>query len=839
MDSETIELVPSDGDKILISSSTFNKIRNEQLESIMERGKNSRILKLPYPTVVVARMVNYLSTDDPQLKSLDSGFQLYDLSKKYSIKILNRKCEKFIIDRLSMKNVCAIHDFACKMNLSQIQHRCRKIFDTYWTEIFEGDDFKSCETTTIDRLVSRPLYTSMDEVDIFLAVYKWMKEKCKREMGTSFVQINENAKKQKYREELQPFLEKIRFLAMSKQELINKVFKLNLFTEEEEKSILVCKETKNFSDYPSYLSKNSNDRCRSKYSNYALLFEFKHIKESPRVTAESKKPFTYFTTEIFVREDCFVTNLNLPITLNSKYIPMHIYGYINSVESGVFHLESFCNSLGKVELVEPIFFGKSSTCRLCAVFAHDHWLLHNINLPLRSAETFATPEQSEGVLFEEKLIKDGIIEEESDNFYFLLYLISSSEIRIQNKKQEEIIISEAQLNKVMNRNFELLIKYCENSKVLFMPYQIETIRQFVTYVQTDDPGLAFITHAFDLYHLSLRYELDDLRKKCRSFIIRKINLHTVCAIHDFAREISDVFITYYCWLAFDQLGERLFTTVDFMCCKITTIDRLVSRAIYESVSEFRLLQAVYQWSIEEVKRKQGADVFYSMNEESERNAIRSVMEPFIGKFRFLAMNEDELQSCVVTMNLLSELEKIHIWHTFKTGNYYFYPSYFSRETKTRSGLNYRNLFSYVNKDPSMVANRKVKGYIHFSSEVVVMEDCYVTALRFPMMLGERFPMFVYAYINNLDNEYFSFHTVCNAQGVANLQTKLYLDKHWSIRFFAFFYLAENVQPDIEFLPQLSYFMSDEGTDARKFEDKFLIGDRNLMNNIYFSVDLYF
>ncbi|XP_023211854.1 BTB/POZ domain-containing protein 6-like [Centruroides sculpturatus] len=248
MDSEKIELVSSDRGKIIISLSTFNKIRNEQLESIMEGGKKSRILKLPYPTEVVARVVNYLRTDDPQLKSLNNSFQLYDLSRKYSIKILSRKCEKFIIDQLNMKNVCAIHDFACKMDLSQIQHRCWKIFDTYWTEIFEGDDFKSCETTTIHRLVSRPLYTSMSEVDIFLAVYNWIEEKCKREMGTSFVQMDENAKKKKYREELEPFLEKIRFLAMNKQELINKIFKLNLFTEEEEKFILVCKETKNFSD---------------------------------------------------------------------------------------------------------------------------------------------------------------------------------------------------------------------------------------------------------------------------------------------------------------------------------------------------------------------------------------------------------------------------------------------------------------------------------------------------------------------------------------------------------------------------------------------------------------
>ncbi|XP_023211670.1 uncharacterized protein LOC111614529 [Centruroides sculpturatus] len=368
-----------------------------------------------------------------------------------------------------------------------------------------------------------------------------------------------------------------------------------------------------------------------------------------------------------------------------------------------------------------------------------------------------------------------------------------------------------------------------------MPFPIEIIRQFVTYVQTDDPGLTSITHAFDLYYLSLRYELDDLRKKCRSFIIRKIKLDTVCAIHDFACEIGDLFIIYFCWVAFDQYGGKLFTTVDFMCCKIATIDRLLSRAIYESVSELRLLGAVYQWSIE-VKRILGAYNFNSINEESKRIVIRNVMKPFIRKVRFLAINEDELRSCVFTMNLLNEVEKSHIWRAFKTVNYSFYPSYFSRETNTRSGMIYCSLFSYINRGNP---NGEMKGCIYFSSEVVVKEDCFVTALRFPVKLGESFPMCVNAYINNLDNEYFTFETVCNKDGVANLLTKLYLEKYWSIRFFAFFYRGEYVQPHIDFSPELSNFVSDGGTDTRKFEDKILIGDRNLMNNIYFSVDLYF
>ncbi|XP_023237430.1 uncharacterized protein LOC111636414 [Centruroides sculpturatus] len=418
--------------------------------------------------------------------------------------------------------------------------------------------------------------------------------------------------------------------------------------------------------------------------------------------------------------------------------------------------------------------------------------------------------------------------------------ISSSKIRIQNKENEEIIISEAQLNKVLNRQLKHHIIYFENSKVLLMPYPIQIIRQFVTYLQTDDPELTCFTHAFHLYHLSSRYELENLRNKCKSFIIQEMNLHNVCSIHDFARKIGDLLITYYCWQVFDEHGERLFTTIDFKCCKIATIDRLLSRAIYESVSELLLLGAVYQWSIEEVKRKLGAHNFHSMRKGSKRNAIRNVMKPFIGKVRFLAMNEDELQSCVFTMNLLSEVEKSHIWHAFKTGNYSFYPSYFSRETKTRSRINYFSLFLYINRgDPFMVANREMKDYIYFSSEVVVREDCYVTTLRFPLKLGESFPMYVYAYINSLDNGQFSFDTVCNSEGVAYLETYFYLEKSWSIRLFAFFYRAENVQPDIEFSPELSYFVSDEGTDARKFEDKFLTCDRILVNNIYFSVDLYF
>ncbi|XP_067141465.1 uncharacterized protein [Centruroides vittatus] len=422
MGSQRIELLSSDGGKIFISESTFDKIRNEQLEFIIERGISSRILKFPYPTEVVARVVNYLDKADPQIISLSNGFQLYDLSKSYGIKMLSTICEKYVIDQLCEKNVCEIHDFACKMYLTQIQRRCWEIFDTYWPEIFQGEDFKSCGIATIYRLVSRPLYTSMDEVDICLAVYKWVEEKTKRKMGTSFVEMDETARKLKYREEMRPFLERIRFLAMNKEKLINKIFKLGLFSREEEISILLCKEMKNFSNYPSDFSKITNDRCMSKYSNYSSLFDFKHKNEFPRVSTDRKKPFTYFSTEVFVREDCFVTNLNLPITLNSKYIPVHIYGYVNSLENGLFHLESFCNSLGKVQLVEAIFVGKNSTCRLSAVFGHEHWLDHKINLFLPSAETFATPEHSEEAIFEQKLIEEGIIKKESDNFYFPVYL---------------------------------------------------------------------------------------------------------------------------------------------------------------------------------------------------------------------------------------------------------------------------------------------------------------------------------------------------------------------------------------------------------------------------------
>ncbi|XP_067123248.1 uncharacterized protein [Centruroides vittatus] len=417
---------------------------------------------------------------------------------------------------------------------------------------------------------------------------------------------------------------------------------------------------------------------------------------------------------------------------------------------------------------------------------------------------------------------------------------TSSEIQIKNEKEEEIIISEVQLKKVLNRHLELLITHFENSKVLFMPFTMETLKHFVTYVQTDDPGLTCITRAFDLYHLSIRYELENLRLKCRSFIIQQINVNTVCSIHDFARMIGDLDITYYCWRAFDVFGQRLFTTVDFMSCKIATIDRLVSRGIYESVSELRLLQAVYQWSEEEVKRNLGADKFYSMNEESSRNAIRNVTEPFIGKIRFLAMNEHELQFCVYTLNLLTGQEKSHIWHAFKTGDYSFYPSYFSRETNIRSSIYYCNLFSYINFGAlSTVTKGEMKGYKFFSTEVVVREDCYVKALRFPVKLCKPIPMFVYAYINSLENGHFLFDTVCHPEGIADLETKLYLEKHWSIRLLAVFILAENVQPYVAFVPYLSFFVSGEGTDARKFEDKLLTVDRYLMDNIYFAVDLYF
>ncbi|XP_067141890.1 uncharacterized protein [Centruroides vittatus] len=388
---------------------------------------------------------------------------------------------------------------------------------------------------------------------------------------------------------------------------------------------------------------------------------------------------------------------------------------------------------------------------------------------------------------------------------------------------------------------EFLIVTIGNSKHILLPYPIQIIRYFVNYMEKGDPEFTSVTQAFDLYHLSDRLKIDNLRYKCTMYLIKEITLHNVCSIHDFACEVKDADITYYCWKAFDRYGENVFTTEDFLCCKSTTINRLVSRPICESVTEIRLFLAVYQWCDKRIEIETGIKAYNLMEKETKRQKIRNVIEQFIGKIRFLAMSVSQLKSSVFKLNFLTSTEIGLLRFASKTQNLSEYPSYFSKETQTRDMETYNDLIVYNNNQNFIkIPNENRKPKLYFTCEVILSEDSFLTALLLPINLScDSAIMQVFGYTKALNNYIRWYYTVCNRNGIAKLEKCVRLKRDMWFRFVAFFVDIKNFRSTVNLSSEAFVFENDEETEKRVFEQLNPKFDGSIYDNISFELEFYF
>ncbi|XP_023236933.1 uncharacterized protein LOC111636013 [Centruroides sculpturatus] len=421
--------------------------------------------------------------------------------------------------------------------------------------------------------------------------------------------------------------------------------------------------------------------------------------------------------------------------------------------------------------------------------------------------------------------------------------MSSNLLRIRSLEKQEIVISQELFDKVVTRNMEFLIVTIRNSKHILLPYPIQTIRNFVNYMERDDPEFTSVTHAFDLYRLSKRYKIENLRRKCRIYLIKEISLSNVCSIHDFACEVKDSNIIYYCWKAFDEHGENVFTTQDFLCCKSSTINTLVFRPICESITEISLFLGVYHWCEERVRNETGTKAYILMKKETKRLKIRNVFEPFIEKIRFLAMSVSEMKSSVFTLNFLTSTEKGLLRYASETQDYSNYPTYFSKETQIRYKDNYYDLIhydNYNNEHFTKLSNENRKPKLYFSCEVILSEDCYLTDLLLPINLSrDSAIMQVFGYFRMLKSGVYCFYTVCNREGIAKLERCFYVKKDMPFRFIAFFVDIENFQSTVNLSSETILFENNEDTERIMFERLNIKIDKSIYDNISFELKFYF
>ncbi|XP_067125057.1 uncharacterized protein [Centruroides vittatus] len=299
----------------------------------------------------------------PEISSIEEGFELYIFGKEYGMTNLQQLCTEFMEEMISLypSTVCPVHDFACEQNDYNMQFSCWVVFDEHWEEIFQTDDFLSCKEATIARLISRPVYETLDELSLFDAVDDWINAKILTE---EHLVTDKNAIQQRRKELIRPFLPKLRLLAIEKVDMEDMFDMLALLlTEHEMRAIRDFFSSKDYpnadiSDFPETLCTEKKER-RDEIDTSFFKYNFK--RNSPIGKEISLADNVEFLCHILVKEDCFLTDISLPIHFSDNKIisiDLYICEHASKQCMKVYMLE--CNNEGNAYLFQPHFLKKNS-----------------------------------------------------------------------------------------------------------------------------------------------------------------------------------------------------------------------------------------------------------------------------------------------------------------------------------------------------------------------------------------------------------------------------------------------------------------------------------------------
>ncbi|XP_023231323.1 uncharacterized protein LOC111631333 [Centruroides sculpturatus] len=408
----------------------MDSLENEQLTvSLSEMFNSSNILNAfieEFPIskhhiifyfvtfTIMAIIFSLIKKIHTAISSIQDGLELYIYRKEHRMKMFQKLGPDFTRKFLNIINVCSIHDFACEQNDYDLQFICWEFFDEHWKGIFQTEDFLYCKEPTITRLVSRPIYQTLDELSLFFAVDDWINAKISTE---KHLVKDVNTIRQRRKELMRPFLPKLRLLAIEKDDMQIMFNMLALLLTEHEMQAIrdfFCSQdypNADLSDFPETLCNNTIQRIVETYDS---LFEYNNKSKSPIGKEISVTRNTQFACDIFVKEDCFLTGISLPVHFShTKTVTVDLNVSKNGVENSgqSYHLE--CNDIGEATLIPPHFLKKNSVYHLSSKFSENEEMDIRIS---SNAHYFITKEEKSDKSKKENNEKD------ANNFYSEVYI---------------------------------------------------------------------------------------------------------------------------------------------------------------------------------------------------------------------------------------------------------------------------------------------------------------------------------------------------------------------------------------------------------------------------------
>ncbi|XP_067139338.1 uncharacterized protein [Centruroides vittatus] len=347
---DEITIVNDNGGSVVVSLASLKEKGGLLKYSIMVCPNEMKfLLKVPLTLEMLNQFARFSDNEIVNFTVLDGAFEMYLFSKRYFINQLKNVCLNHIIGLISSGNVCRVHDLACRHNEKQLQCLCFDQLTFSDKSIFRTDDFRSCEETTIHKLLTTPLYQRLEEFDLLMGLRMWVEK--------TFLKLKKTNANISKRDVMKPFLPFIRFFVLDPdhlKQIVDNFIKDQILTEEEVQSIRQFLTEKNVALLPATISasrkrRNINDNSITAV-NYAT-----HRKLKVNI---NMKPNFQFMADIWFRENCYAHTIKLPIIHNNP-IGINVLVGVKAMYTQDFVYEKrFCCEDGTVYLQKMKYLPK-------------------------------------------------------------------------------------------------------------------------------------------------------------------------------------------------------------------------------------------------------------------------------------------------------------------------------------------------------------------------------------------------------------------------------------------------------------------------------------------------
>ncbi|XP_067140775.1 uncharacterized protein [Centruroides vittatus] len=339
---EEIMLMNENGESVVVSrTSLIQKGGLLKHFVIVRPNKRNFILRLPLRLEILEQFARFLQNETMAFISADNCFQMYLISRRYFIGQLEKICFDYLRVSIRDRNVCRIHDLSCRHYEKRLQYHCWDGFNWSDRNLFDTYDFRSCEETTLFKLLTCPVYHKLQESDLLLGLRVWVDRKF-----TELRKINDNVSR---RDVMKPFLPLIRFSIVESRlikKACNKIQNVYL-SRREIRSIKKYRTQKNVATLPATISGNVK---RRNIEDYSSLIALKRVKPRNSNTNKVMNDNFRFTADIWVPENCVAKKIELPIThLNPEEIEV-LVGVKSTYNQDFLYERSICDEEGSVHL---------------------------------------------------------------------------------------------------------------------------------------------------------------------------------------------------------------------------------------------------------------------------------------------------------------------------------------------------------------------------------------------------------------------------------------------------------------------------------------------------------